>query len=443
MHTYTTKDELMNKWRGKGLVDYLYDLVLLSVLLLTVLGGFQQGISPLFLFGIGLTVLLVYLRRYGKVKKVNIVSIFIIVFAFIYGTELYLTFYSIESNRIRDGVKKGFDLRSNMQVYDDLQHGGRSPVLVITPSILLGEKSIQELDKESIFPLGGISNRTTVLCNETGKWAIYNSDEHGFNNPRGLYKSGIDLLLIGDSFTHGYCVDQEQTIAANLRKQFPTTISIGAGGNGELSRLASLIEYGPTLKPKAVLWIYTENTWGRVWQEMSNPILHKYFQGAGFKQGLYEKQIVVDELLEKYLRRKVDAEPRGALAGDFAKFIKFAKLRSQLVGTLDVFRAQKAHDQDTTEVVRNILSQAKKATESWGGKFYFVYLATPHPSYGPSDHDKVLALAKELELNTIDSFAALSNANLMEIMTYADHGHYNAEGYRLFSKVVLDSLSSR
>ena len=38
-----------------------------------------------------------------------------------------------------------------------------------------------------IYTLGTISNTTTVLCSEGGDWSIYESDEHGFNNPKGLY----------------------------------------------------------------------------------------------------------------------------------------------------------------------------------------------------------------------------------------------------------------
>lgn len=437
----------MTKWFRNGTVGTLYDLILICTLLITTLGGFRQGLSSTFLLGAALTASLIYLRRFSKVIKVNIVAISIIVALFTYGMEFYLTYYSKESLRIADWVKKGFDIRTNIQVYDDLQRENKSPVLVITPSILLKEGGVPEIEKEKIFPLTGISRRLTVLCNETGKWAIYNSDEHGFNNPLGQYKEGIDLLLIGDSFTHGYCVEQNQTIAANLRKKFPATISIGTGGNGELSRLASLIEYGPTLKPKVVLWIYTENTLGRLWSELSNPILKNYYETDGFNQQLYDKQTLIDQALGQFLSRKIEREPRGTVVDGFdaLNFVKFANLRKSLQYVLDVTQTKKSQNSnaDEIEIARKILKKAKKSTESWGGKFYFVYLGTQAKSKGyvDSDHDKLIKLTQELELTTIDSFPVIEKADSLEINAYNGGGHFNAEGYRLFSKVVLDSLS--
>ena len=40
-------------------------------------------------------------------------------------------------------------------------------------------------------------------------------DEHGFNNPKNLYKK-IDILLIGDSYAEGYSVEPENNIGSLL-----------------------------------------------------------------------------------------------------------------------------------------------------------------------------------------------------------------------------------
>lgn len=39
------------------------------------------------------------------------------------------------------------------------------------------------------MPLGGIANATTILGNEIGTRILYESKEHGFNNPRGIWGS--------------------------------------------------------------------------------------------------------------------------------------------------------------------------------------------------------------------------------------------------------------
>ena len=69
-----------------------------------------------------------------------------------------------------------------------------------------------------LLPLGGISRVTTVFCNETGRYMIYDADERGFNNPRGIWPGReADILALGDSFTHGVCVDPAKGYMALIR----------------------------------------------------------------------------------------------------------------------------------------------------------------------------------------------------------------------------------
>ena len=63
------------------------------------------------------------------------------------------------------------------------------------------------------------SNITTILDSETGSYPIIETDEHGFNNSKGLYnKNKVDIILTGDSFTAGYSVHPNETISAVLRQ---------------------------------------------------------------------------------------------------------------------------------------------------------------------------------------------------------------------------------
>jgi hypothetical protein len=47
-------------------------------------------------------------------------------------------------------------------------------------------KSVITINGTEALPLGGISNRPTVLCNETGQYTIFDSDERGFPNPKNI-----------------------------------------------------------------------------------------------------------------------------------------------------------------------------------------------------------------------------------------------------------------
>ena len=71
--------------------------------------------------------------------------------------------------------------------------------------------------------------------------------------------SGIDWILIGDSFTQGHCVDPGSDIAGQLRSMTnKNIINLGVGGNGPLSELATLKEYAENRNPKIVFCIYFE-----------------------------------------------------------------------------------------------------------------------------------------------------------------------------------------
>ena len=56
---------------------------------------------------------------------------------------------------------------------------------------------------------------------KNGYYSIYESDRYGFNNPDDEWDVGeIEYLLVGDSFTHGACVNRPNDIASVLRSSF-------------------------------------------------------------------------------------------------------------------------------------------------------------------------------------------------------------------------------
>jgi hypothetical protein len=82
------------------------------------------------------------------------------------------------------------------------------------------------------------------LCNESGQFVTYESDEHGFRNPKRLWGSGgIDVVALGDSFTQGYCVPSGREFVGLVRQRYPSTLNLGIAGEGPLLMLATLKEY--------------------------------------------------------------------------------------------------------------------------------------------------------------------------------------------------------
>ena len=322
----------------------------------------------------------------------------------------------------------------------------KNVTLSLLPKFLFDEK--ESTLKEAPFPLGGISNHTTVFCNETGQWSIYSSDEHGFNNPRNLYKPALDVLMIGESFVHGACVPPEKNMTAYIRQAYPKTISLGMDGNGEVTTLASLMEYGPYLKPKRVIWVYAENTLGRANSELNQEELHKYFSSKNHQQDLLHKQATIDSFWQDWLDKKLKnhrPEPQisGFNAHQFLTLYFVRKYYSLLAYAANDW-LKKGDPTQNKERFKEILNHARSLTQDWGGTFYFVYLATSHQGNNnvTSDHDLIIDLAKELQLNTIDSYGLIKAQNPMDINAYNGKGHYNEKGYQIFSTFLLENLQN-
>ena len=83
------------------------------------------------------------------------------------------------------------------------------------------------------MPLSSFSNTTTILCNEYGLLSKYKSDRYGFSNPDFEWDNEIEFLILGDAFVHGNCVNNDQTIASNLRNLNGGrgVLNFGFGGN--------------------------------------------------------------------------------------------------------------------------------------------------------------------------------------------------------------------
>ena len=134
---------------------------------------------------------------------------------------------------------------------EKILHLRKNGILAV-PAAPAGEKF------ERGYVLGGISESLVVFCDESGEWATYQSDEFGFNNPPGSHINDIDLVLTGDSFTEGVCVNGGQDVASRLRVQGWNVLNLGKSGMGTLMQLATLAEYAEGLRPSYVLWLYYE-----------------------------------------------------------------------------------------------------------------------------------------------------------------------------------------
>ena len=233
----------------------------------------------------------------NHVFKEYLIISFITILTFLYCFEIFLTFNNKFEMYISKTGKE-YDKRTKLEYYNDFLKINKNVKLVIHPFKYLNLNS-------EIFPLSGISNSKTIVCNENGYYSTFESDRFGFNNPDSVWDNNqTKYLLIGDSFTLGECVNRPDDIASILRMLSKENVrNIGYSGNGPLIELATLKEYLDDGVEK-ILWIYVDNDLIDLKNELKNPILRKYMQEPNFFQDLKNNQSQVNTLAENLLHKE-------------------------------------------------------------------------------------------------------------------------------------------
>lgn len=374
---------------------------------------------------------------------------------------------------VRIAEKHGvtYDTRSKLEVVTQLRSAdlGVSPAIVPKGLLALQDdgtlRSRVSIDGQEVLALGGISNRTTVFCNESGEWITYFSDEHGFHNPAGIWDlSDIDVAVLGDSYAHGVCVPSSSNAVALIRDRYPATLNLGMLGNGPLMELALLKEYAARFRPRLVLWFfYEENDFADLKNARNSPLLMSYLEGS-YRQDLLALQPAIDEALEDHVAREMKEVQMGGgglpdgptgsreVWSATRSVLVLRKLRGRLKLAVGSGRAQEDHrvvSDDTMDLLRNVLAEAKATAASWGGELYLVYLPERQrytdryaAHLNETNRQRTLRLTEELGIPVIDIHSAIqSHDDPLSLYPFRRRGHFNEDGYRLVAETVLKSVA--
>ena len=363
-----------------------------------------------------------------------------------------------------------FDTRSRLEVVMDMRaHGVTAypdvfPMVLFAPSSGAQIRSVLTSPRGEFLPVAGMAMTTTVFCNESGEYIVYESDEHGFHNPRGTWeRRPADLVALGDSYTHGVCVSSEKGFVAVIRAHHPATVNLGVNSHGPLTSLATLKEYGPILRPKLVLWFYYEGNDLRDldgW-EKNSPLLMKY-QSSPFSQHLFERQPEIDRALKDYLDAAI-AKATSPAPVPFEALVKLQHLRQALQSFYERRPVEQGLPAELLkhlsqrgapaaaadlQLFERILAEARTTAETWNGRVIFVYLPTWEryrvPELASKDRDRVLDIARRLDLHVVDLhpvFAA--HPDPLSLFPFRRYAHYNEAGHRLVAEEVLRHMESR
>ena len=289
---------------------------------------------------------------------------------------------------------------------------------------------------------------TTVLCNETGTLVTYRSDRFGFNNPDSVWdRSHVDVALVGDSYTHGLCVEPHEQTGARLAEKIPT-VNLGARGFGPLLELAVMREYGHLLRPSSVVWIYYEgNDRYDLVGEVQRDWLVRYLREPSHRQRLAE--IDIREAYGEWINEVIGEEfgpreqPGPGLVPGLRSLLTLSTLR-QVIGFGVVFPAAGSRIGRLPEV----MVAARETVSEWGGRITFVYL----PAFerfrvlvgeGVPGRSEVLDAAAKAGFEVIDLTSHFEETGAPRELWASPRGHLAPDGYRLMADIIGEAVGLR
>ncbi|MFA4903193.1 MAG: hypothetical protein WC600_10670 [Desulfobaccales bacterium] len=327
-----------------------------------------------------------------------------------------------------------YDCRTVLGVVQDLKKEGVQAYPFFYP-----KGACQTL--RTIGPLAGISRQMTVLCNECGRYTIYGADEHGFNNPPGVWpRRDIDLGLIGDSFAQGACVSPENNLAALIRRRGKTVLSLGSAGIGPLAEYAITVEYVKVVRPKTVMWLYFEgNDLDDLEEELTIPILNKYLKD-GFSQNLINRQDEIDEKLIDSGKYYYNSAQQAFIIRQLQSLFTLEKIRINYHKV-----AKRYHEKYYIKLTATLINRANNMVSSWGGKLFFVYLPSYDRYMKKVNDDKfmrrseLIALILQNGIQVIDFHETMINdPDPLSFFPFRVNGHYSEAGYKKLANTIIN-----
>jgi hypothetical protein len=329
---------------------------------------------------------------------------------------------------------------SRFSLYSKLKKNNIDITVTVSP------KDYLKNNKINFFPISGVSNKKTILCNENGYMAMFDSDRYGFNNPDTEWDSNkIEFLVVGDSFAQGMCVNRPNDISSQIRKKTGlTAINLGYQGNGPLTEYASIIEYGNSKPVKNIIWLYYEgNDLKNLFEEeIKNKHLMKYLQKDNHSQNLILLQKIINLNADAIINTEYEYQKRQN-HNKLSRFLKLRSLRDMFNFKKEKFSSEKKYEID--EIFPLLMMKTKNISEKINAKLYFVYL----PSYVRYNKKEefnfykfeVLKIIKDLNIQIIDIDKLVFKENPLSLFPFKKNGHYTVEGYNRIADAILKSIN--
>ena len=244
-----------------------------------------------------------------------------------------------------------------------------------------------------------------------------------------------------------------------------TLANLGFGGNGPLSELAALVEFGIDLKPALILWFYYPNDLQQdIFRERQEEVLSKYLT-PGFRQNLPKYMEAIGQELERHFwsnfeEWKARELGNGDIDYDILEWWRSGDGQNPLnaINGLTLRRTRTAlgliegggdWPEPPRSLFHDVLQQVSLIASRIEGQLVFIYL----PSWTETimwDESKAryrkaaLDVARELEIPVIDlRLAFAQHPDPRSLWPNRSSGHYGREGHAYVAQIVYDELEKR
>ena len=384
---------------------------------------------------------------------------------------------NLEDNRIVQFEKKGskWDKRSRQNFISDLKIQSNKENIYSGVSIrhFITEDISQRLNLgNSITPLSHIPNSTIVFCNETGIWRHYLSDKNGFNNASKIIKnkSHTNILLLGDSFTEGECVDRNDNISSQLINLNYNVLNLGKAAGGLLTAYSIFREYknAYNFKPEFVFFLfYSSNDIFDTLKELKHDFYKKYYNNENYSQNLKNRQIEKKDFwlnyyniinkknfknskfYKEYVKDKINAnQDKINYTYHLKNIILFTNIRSNFHKiTFGKSAIKNKEYYKNIDTLKNIFIKFEREVGSINNNtnFVVVYL----PSYkeivdnNPQLKNDIKLMMNEIGIDFVDPYSEFINMKLEDIFHQGIKGHYNKSGYGALANIINEYINEK
>lgn len=302
---------------------------------------------------------------------------------------------------------------------------------------------LQMLQREYAFvPLGAQPLKSVYYCNEGYGLIRYKSDRFGFRNNDEVWsrETKNQVLLIGDSFVHGACVEDQYSIAGRLGRQFEI-INLGMSGNGPLNYALTARTFIGKLKPRIVIVIF-----------FSNDNEHEYdsiFENNNFTQqnNLYTNHTVALPTLQQFYHKaiKIAFNDGGVEQNTNSRNTLFRRLKPHLqLSTIRRLISAFIENQQLSVSSKLAIDLTVEECRKHGCKPVFAYIPTSdfwRPDPRAKQYSSQLKNYIQYAYPDIGFVDTTFELNSLGREAYAPAGpHLSKEGYRLVSDAIHELL---